>query len=362
VTLIRYQLTQEDIYQKIKNMGSPFKRRSALKHNILDNYGQPWEHKHGGRVRGSTLENTPVINDPGYLENQRFGNRNVFSSAGDGTKINANDQQFNQSTQIANMYNSGRLNPEGFNTQASYRVKNKIDGGLSFNNNKMKVEFPGSTKNIPNWMNNTRNVNFYDGDDAELTAPSTQYTPEQINSILGQTGTASFVPDGNGGFAFESGGGGNTYDKEVAFSGDYKDDLAMPPGYSLQTPEPTITEGANLEERKALLDAKRAKLLEAKAASDAEKAANLVERKASLDAKRAKLLEAKAAADAEKALTLEQKKAKLLAFRAEKEASLEQRKAMLEEKKAKILAARAASSNAAQQTGMPRPITTRNRY
>ena len=42
--------------------------------------------------------------------------------------------------------------------------------------------------------------------------------------------------------------------------------------------------------------------------------------------------------------------------------SLEERKAMLEEKKAKILAARAASSNAAQQTGMPRPITTRNRY
>ena len=315
-------------------MGSPFRQRSALKHDILDNNSKPWEHKHSnGRIRGTQNVVSPVVNDPGYLENQRFGNRNVFSSAGDGTKINANDQQLNQSTQIANMYNSGRLNPEGFNTQASYRVKNKIDGGLSFNNNKMKVEFPGSTKNIPNWMNNTRNVNFYDGDDAELTAPSTQYTPEQINSILGQTGTASFVSDGNGGFTFESGGGGNTYDKEVAFSGDYKDDLAMPAGYSLQTPEPTITEGANLEERKALLDAKRAKLLEAKAA-----------------------------AEAEKALTLEQKKAKLLAFRAEKETSLEQRKAILEEKKAKILAARAASSNAAQQTGMPRPITTRNRY
>ena len=315
-------------------MGSPFRQRSALKHDILDNNSQPWEHKHSnGRIRGTQNVVSPVVNDPGYLENQRFGNRNVFSSAGDGTKINANDQQLNQSTQIADLYNSGRLNPEGFNTQASYRKRNKIDGDFSLKNNKLKVKFPGSSKNIPNWMNNTRNVNFYDGDEADLTAPSTQYTPEQINSILSETGTASFVSDGNGGFTFESGGGGNTFNEEVAFKGDYKDDSAMPEGYTLQPPES--------------IDAIRARIL-AEKTNGSKPTATIEERKAILEQKRAEIL-------AKKANEVGQE-----------EATMEERKAILDQKRLKILAERAnklgQTPNAPQQTGMPRPITTRNRY
>ena len=270
-------------------MGSPFRQRSAFKHNVLDTNSKPWDHEHlNGRVRGKQNVQSDVVADPKYLENQNFANRNVFDE--NGNKINAADQQFDQATQIANMYNSGRLNPEGFNTKASYRVRNKRDGDFSLKNNKLKVKFPGSSKNIPNWMENTGNANFYDGEDADLTAPTTQYTPDQINEILGQTGLASFVPDGNGGFAFESGGGNNTFEEEINYRGDYRDDQSMPEGFSTtlspeeekmqqiiaarqarynQNPLPESEDNKNLslEERRAILEAKKAKILAARASN-----------------------------------------------------------------------------------------------
>ena len=279
-------------------MGSPFKRRSALKHDILDNNSQPWKHDHTKfGTRGVANVNKPLVPNENYLLNANKANKQVNTS--NNNSISAAEQQYNQSKQIADLYNSGRLNPEGFNTQASYYDKIKNKGNLSIKNGNVNFRFPGNTKSIGSWMDNTQNINYNDGDDGSLTAPSTQYTPEQINSILGESGMASFVPDGNGGFTFESGAGGNTYETQEMYKGPRRYSLEngvkvenpnfltnMPEGYSLQPPPPMTNN----------------------------------------------------------------------------EMSLEERKAMLEEKKAKILAARAASSNAAQQTGMPRPITTRNRY
>jgi hypothetical protein len=288
-TLTRYQLTQKDIYQKNKNMGSPFRQRSAFKHNVLDTNSKPWDHEHlNGRVRGKQNVQSDVVADPKYLENQNFANRNVFDE--NGNKINAADQQFDQATQIANMYNSGRLNPEGFNTKASYRDKQKLDGKLKIKNGKVDFKFPGSEKILGDWTQNTNNINFNDGEDGSLIAPSTQYTPDQINEILGQTGLASFVPDGNGGFAFESGGGNNTFEEEINYRGDYRDDQSMPEGFSTilspeeekmqqiiaarqarynQNPLPESEDNKNLslEERRAILEAKKAKILAARASN-----------------------------------------------------------------------------------------------
>jgi len=306
-------------------MGSPFRQRSAFKHNVLDTNSKPWEHDHlSGRVRGKQNVQSEVVADPKYLENQRFQNRQVNSSTpGNDGSISAAEQQFLQSKQIAELYNSGRLNPEGFNTQASYRNKQKIDGKLKIKNGKVDFKFPGSNKSIGSWMENTNNINFNDGDDGSLTAPNTQYTPEQINDILSQTGLASFVPDGNGGFAFESGGGGNTFEEEINYRGDYRDDQSMPEGFStILSPE----------------EEKMQQVIAARQAIEDNKNRTTEEKRAILEAK-------KAASEAMKATMLEERKAKL------------------EAKKAEILAARAnASGNAPQQTGMPRPITTRNRY